>query len=198
MQFHLGCVRPDIVSPTNEWFRDLVSRYLSPSLTFPNPLVATDYDCYVWKPKRCRDSSDPFWHYSGRCTHWKPSSRGYGVGRFVYRGRGHSIDLCVVKHILNKEVIRYDSTWSIVCILYQHNWPKIQNYFKIYCATFNTVTERKEWDLKGRNRTVCRLSLFRSISDWYSGNCSVMLSTLWFENAHIIFCCLLGLNTTLH
>ena len=53
-------------------------------------------------------------------------------------------------------------------------------------SQFSNHSELHWWDLKGRNRTVCRLSLFRSISDWYSGNCSVMLSTLWFENAHII------------
>ena len=65
-------------------------------------------------------------------------------------------------------------------------WDMLIARWAVDISQFSNHSELHWRDLKGRNRTVCRLSLFRSISDWYSGNCSVMLSTLWFENGHII------------
>ena len=49
-----------------------------------------------------------------------------------------------------------------------------------------TAPARRSWNCSCVSFSYIYIYLFRSISDWYSGNCSVMLSTLWFENVHII------------
>ena len=88
-----------------------------------------------------------------------------------WRGTGKAWPLSTIKHIY---IYIQSNKLNVFCIAIKlGRWALLS--IKLHW-----------WDLKGRNRTVCRLSLFRSISDWYSGNCSVMLSTLWFENAHII------------